>query len=136
VLDASVAIKWFRDEPGSVEARKILRAHGAGDLTIVVPSLFVYEFLGVATRLLKQEESRELWRRFLGWRLQVREVGQSLMGDALGIRELYGCSFYDAVAPALAGQLGAPLYSADRRAHGAVPGVVLLDEAGGAELGP
>ena len=126
VLDASVAVKWFRDEPGSAQAREVLRAHGAGDLTIVVASLFVYEFLGVATRFLSAKEARELWSRFLGWRLHVREVGDSLASDALDVRDRYGCSLYDAVSPALAGQLDAPLYSADRRAHGDVPGVVLL----------
>jgi predicted nucleic acid-binding protein len=126
VLDASVGVKWFRDEPGSAEARELLRAHGAGEVVIVVPSLFVYEFVAVATRLLAPEQARELWTRFVAWRIHVREVGDRLIGDALDVRFAHGCSLYDAVAPALAAQLHAPLYSANRRAHGGVEGAILL----------
>ncbi len=128
VLDASVGVKWFRDEPGSAEARALLRAHGAGEVRIVVPSLFVYEFASVASRFLTGDEVRELWRRFLDWRISVRELGDSLMRDAFDIRDRYGCAVYDAVSSALAAQLGATLYSADRRAHGGMPDVVILGE--------
>ena len=39
---------------------------------------------------------------------------------------LLSCSFYDALAPALADQLGATLYSADVRAHARFAGVQLI----------
>ena len=126
VLDASVGVKWFRDEPGSAEARALLRAHGSGEVRIAVPSLFVHEFAGVATRFLDAEEVRELWARFLDWRIHVREVSDSLMRDAFALRDRYGCTLYDAISPALAVQLGATLYSADRRAHGGIPDVVIF----------
>ncbi|MBE0417840.1 MAG: type II toxin-antitoxin system VapC family toxin [Coriobacteriia bacterium] len=128
VLDASVGIKWFRDEPGSTEARALLQAHGAGEVRIAVPSLFVYEFAGVASRFLAPAEVRELWARFIDWRISVREVGDSLMRDAFDLRDRYGCALYDAVSPALAAQLGATLYSADHRAHGAMPDVAIIGE--------
>lgn len=128
VMDASLGVKLFRMEDGSREARELLAAHGRGDVTIVVPSLFVYEFMGVAARYLHAEESHELWRRFLEWRINVREIGDVLMRDAIGVRERYGCSLYDAFAPALAAQIKAPLYSSDRRAHGAWPGAVILGD--------
>lgn len=126
VLDASVAVKWFRSERGSDEARQLLRRHGSGEIVITVPSLFVYEFAGVASRLLDPVERDELWRRFLSWRIVVREVGDALIGDSMRIADDLGCSFYDAVAPALAESLDAPLVSADRRAHATWPGVMLL----------
>ena len=126
VLDASVAVKWFRAEPGSEDARELLRQHGSGEVMITVPSLFVYEFAGVATRLLDPGERDELWRRFLSWRIVVREVGDGLMSDSMRIADRLGCSLYDAVAPALAESLDAPLVSADRRAHALWPGVTLL----------
>jgi len=128
VLDASVGVKWFREEPGSAEARALLRAHGAGELRIAVPSLFVYEFASVATRFLTADEARELWERFLAWRISVREVGDSLMRDAFDMRDRYGCALRDAISPALAAQLGATLYSADRRAHGGMPDTVIIGE--------
>ena len=122
VVDASVAVKWFRDEPGAAEARALLAAHGRGEVTIVVPSLFVYEFMSVATPFLAEADLRELWTRFLDWRIHVREIGDGLMRDALAVRDRLGCSLYDAVAPALAERLEARFYSADERAHGAWPG--------------
>jgi predicted nucleic acid-binding protein len=126
VLDASVGVKWFRDEPGSAEAQELLRRHGRGEIELVVPSLFVYEVVGVATRVMSTSDVRAFWDRFLSWRIGVREVGGALLEEALLVREKLGCSFYDAVAPALASELGGRLCSADRRAHGTWPGVELL----------
>ena len=126
VLDASVGVKWFRDEPGSAEARELLLAHGRGEIELVVPSLFVYEVIAVATRTMSASNARVFWERFMSWRLSVVEVGGELVHEAIAVRERLGCSFYDAVAPALAVRMGAQLYSADCHAHGAVPGAVLL----------
>ena len=125
VLDASVGVKWFRDEPGAPDARELLAAHGRGDLEIVVASAFVYEFMAVATRTPSLDLS-QLWTRFVRWRIRVREIDSPLMLAALAVRETSGCALYDAFAPALAEELGATLYSADRRAHGDWPGAVLL----------
>jgi predicted nucleic acid-binding protein len=125
VLDASVGVKWFRAEPGSGEARGLLAAHGSGDLDLVVSSVFVYEFMAVACRT-PAVDPTELWKRFVGWRIRVREVDSPLMLEALSVRERCGCTLYDALAPALAEELGATLYSADRRAHGDWPGAVLI----------
>jgi predicted nucleic acid-binding protein len=126
VLDASVGVKWFRDEPGTDAARELLRRHGEGAVSLVVPSLFLYELMAVAERTLSAEHSDEFWSRFLSWRLGVVRVHDSLMRDALEIRRDLGCSLYDAVAPALARQLGATLASADQRAHGTWPGVRII----------
>jgi len=126
VLDASVGAKWFRDEPGSAQARELLHAHGRGEIQIVVPSLFVYEVVAVATRTMSAADARMFWERFMSWRVSVVEVGGAFLFEALAIRERLGCSFYDAVAPALAEQLGAPLYSADARAHAKLSGVQLI----------
>ena len=91
-----------------------------------MPSLFVYEFMGVAVRLLDGDEYTELWTRFLGWRINVHEVSDSLVRDAMRISADLGCTFYDAVAPALAEAIDATLYSADHRAHAEWPGVMLI----------
>ena len=130
VLDASVGVKWFRGEPGSDEALELLRAHGRGEVTLVVPSLFVYEIVAVATRRLSATHAQVFWQRFMSWRLSVVEVGGELVDQTLVVREQLGCSFYDAVAPALSAQLGAEFCSADRRAHGEWPDAVLLGVSG------
>jgi len=126
VLDASVGVKWFRDEPGSAEALELLRTHGRGEIQLVVPSIFVYELVAVATRTMSAADACVFWERFLSWRIAVVEVGGALVHEALELQDRLGCSFYDAVAPALAERLGAPLYSADVRAHGLVPDAVVL----------
>jgi predicted nucleic acid-binding protein len=126
VLDASVGVKWFRDEPGSDSARALLKAHGAGEITIVVPSLFVYELMNVAARCLDPQDLLGFWERFLAWRIPVRSVGDDLVRASITARATLGCSLYDAVAPALAAELDAPLYSADRTAHAGWPGVTLV----------
>lgn len=126
VLDASVGVKWFRDEPGADEARELLLAHGRGEIQLVVPSLFVYEVVAVATRTMSAPDARVFWERFMSWRLSVVEVGGAFVSEALAVRERLGCSFYDALAPALAVQLDAQLYSADTRAHARFAGVQLI----------
>ena len=126
MLDSSVGVKWLRDEPGSQEARDLLAQHGRGEVAIVVPSLFVYELFGVASRELAPDDLDELWRRFLTWRIRVREMDATLVPAALDVRRRLGCSLYDAFAPAVAEQADATLCSADARAHGNWPGVVLL----------
>ena len=128
VLDGSVGVKWFRDEAGTDGALELLRAHGRGELELVVPSLFVYEVVSVATRSMPAAQADAFWERFVSWRVSVAEVGATLVHEALAVREELGCSFYDAIAPALARELDARLCSADVRAHGGWPEVMLLPE--------
>jgi predicted nucleic acid-binding protein len=91
-----------------------------------VPSLFVYEVFAVASRTLGDDDLSELWSRLLSWRLRVRDVDAALVPEALHIRGELGCSLYDAFSPAVALQADAVLYSADAKAHGQWPDVVLL----------
>ncbi|MGH7640198.1 MAG: type II toxin-antitoxin system VapC family toxin [Candidatus Dormibacteria bacterium] len=51
VLDASVVLKWFTAERrGFFEAREMRDDYEAGQLSVVVPSLFFLELLNVAGR--------------------------------------------------------------------------------------
>ena len=93
-----------------------------------MPSLFVYEVVSVATRSMSAAQADAFWERFMTWRVSVVEVGATLVREALAVREELGCSFYDAVAPALARELDARLCSADVRAHAGWSDVMLLSE--------
>lgn len=126
VLDASVGVKWFRDEPGSPEARDLMRAHASGDVRLAVPTVFLYEVLDVARRHLGADGARRAWRAFSNAEVAVLGPDAELMEVTLDVAERLGCTLYDAAAPALAERLGWVLASADRRAHGGVPGVVLI----------
>ena len=126
VLDASVGVKWFRDEPGSDRAREYLRAHGAGAVRIVVPSLFFYEVLDVARRHFGAEGARRIWTSLAADEIAFSNPDAALLDRTLQVAAEHGCTLYDAAAPALAERLGCELVSADRKAHGSVPGVVLI----------
>ena len=127
VLDASVGVKWFRTEPGSAAALELLLSHGRGEVELVVSSLFVYEVVAVAIRTLSAADAHAFWDRFMTWRVRVVEVGGELVHETLSVSARLGCSFYDATAPTLALRLDAQLCSADSRAHGEWPDVVLLE---------
>ena len=124
VLDASVGVKWFRDEAGSAEARELLRAHRVGELTMAVPGVFAFEVLDVARRRLGPDFALALWDEIEDADIAV--VPSGLVEGALRWSRRLGCTLYDAAAPALAEALDAQLVSADRRAHGQFPGVRII----------
>ncbi len=126
VLDASVGVKLFRNEEGTHHMRELLARHGDGTCTICVPTLFLYEFAGLAQRVLGTSEARALCDLMTTWQFEVYELSSALADEAWNQAETFGCSYYDAVSPALAYMLDAPLYSADRRAHAAISSAILL----------
>lgn len=126
VLDASVGVKWLKDEPGSDQARALIDDVGAGSVRIVVPSVFPFEVLDVARRLFGVAEARVLWEGLSEAGVLVAGSDTALVDASLEVAGRLGCTVYDAAAPALAERLGCPLLSADRCAHGRVAGVRLL----------
>lgn len=117
VLDASVGVKWVREEPGSDEALSLLAQHGRGEVRLVVPAIFVYEVLDVVRRTHGLESAVGLWDRLGHDDLVVVGPGGEMMRETLTMAQHLGCSVHDAAAPALAVHLGVTLVSADRRAH-------------------
>ena len=126
VLDASVGVKWFRDEPGTHEARDLLRQHATGVVRLVVPMLFLYEVVDVARRHFGVQAARRVWQSLAADELVVSSPDAGLMDRTIDVAEELGCTLYDAAAPALAEHLGCEFISADRRAHGAFSGVMLI----------
>lgn len=127
VLDASVGVKWFKPgEAGAQDALSILQEHGERKVRIVVASHFVMEMVGTAVRYHGPIYGGRVWALLRDADLTVIGLDDALAEAALEQCRLLGCSFYDALAPALATVLGATLYSADARAHARHPGVALL----------
>lgn len=126
VLDASVGVKWIRDEMGTPDALELLRAHGDGEIEIIVASLFCYEYLAVAAREGAPARVRDAWRVIRESELTIVEIDDTLIGASIDECETLSCAFYDAVAPALARLLDVPLYSGDRRSHERAAGVMLI----------
>jgi predicted nucleic acid-binding protein len=127
VLDASVGVKWFKDEIGSDDARRLLSAHRDGEIRLVVPAIFAHELVATAVRFGGPDFGREAWEHLAEAEVTVVSLDAAFVSAALAQCAALSCSFYDALAPALADQLGATLYSADARAHSEFPGVVLID---------
>lgn len=133
VLDASVGVKWFRNEAGSDEARRLLADHIAGRVALAVDSLFVYEVLSVASREHAPDDALRVWDDLKRLELVTVPLGDELVQAAVSVRREYGCALYDAFSAGLADLLDAPLYSADARAHGSHPRAKLLPVQGGTD---
>ena len=125
VLDASAGVKWFKPEAGADEARALLQAHRQRRARIIVTSQFIHEVVSVAVRH-SVGTGEEVWAALREADLTVVGLDDTLVTAAFDQCRLLGCSFYDALAPALATLLDATLCSADARAHGGFPGVMLV----------
>ncbi len=128
VLDASVGVKWFKPESGQQTALDILRGAVAGHVTAVVPTHFVHEVLSCVRRDFGPAALLPAWEDMLQAGIAVIPLTDEVVREAAQQCSVLGCTFYDALAPACATLLSAPLVSADVRAHGAYPGVRLIGE--------
>jgi predicted nucleic acid-binding protein len=126
VLDSSVGVKWVKPEPGRAAALQLLEAHRDGGARIVVAAHFLHEVVGVAVRHGGPALGRAAWASLEGAELTAIGLDERLSSAAFDQCEALGCTFYDALAPALAHELGATLYSADARAHARFAGVQLI----------
>ncbi len=126
VLDSSVGVKWIKPEAGRDAAIELLEAHQDGRARIVVAAHFLHEVVGVAVRRGGPSLGRAAWGSLAAARLTAVGLDDRLATSAFEQCDHLGCSFYDALAPALADELGAVLFSADARAHARFEGVRLL----------
>jgi predicted nucleic acid-binding protein len=126
VLDASVGVKWLKDEDGSAEARELVRQHGEGEIALLVPDVFVFEILDVARRRFGIDVAAQLWERLKVERISVVPSDASSFDEVVAVTQRLECSTYDAVAVVVAEAVGAQLVSADARAHAGVAGVRLI----------
>jgi len=128
VLDASVGVKWFRQEIGSDTARSLQRRGARGELRMAAPTHFVHEVLATVRREKQPEAVRGAWAAIKASGMTIVPLTDEVIDEAVRQCEALGCSFYDALAPACAALLGATLASADARAHGAFPDLLLIEE--------
>lgn len=126
-LDASVGVKWFKDEAGSAGSRDLYRRAAEGEIELVAPTHFVHEVLSVACRHFEPQAVLEAWENVKASGITILPLTDEVVEEAARQCELLGCSFYDALAPACAALLDATLASADGRAHGAYPDVLIIE---------
>jgi predicted nucleic acid-binding protein len=124
-LDASVGVKWFRREAGSDLAQDLLARQTRGEIVLVAPADFVTEVVSVVRREFGPASVVAAWRGIAA-SVGVVPLDDELVREAAAQCVALGCTFYDSLAPAVAARFGATLVSADARAHGDFPGVLLI----------
>ena len=123
VIDASVAMKWFLEEPDSVHAAALLEAYRERRLRLVAPDLLVYE---VSNALLHNAVFSP--RDVTGCIQQLYELELDLIAPSVELvlatvrlASQTRLTFYDALYAALAHDLDMPLVSADLRLLNRLP---------------
>ena len=118
VLDASVVVKWFRQEESLGNLAVALRdAYTSGALRIAVPTLLANEVANVLccqqdrTTSQVQEELESLFSMELVWRAPA----PMLMCRAVELARRYGITAYDATYLAVSEVELAPFVTADER---------------------
>ncbi|MHC1727591.1 MAG: type II toxin-antitoxin system VapC family toxin [Syntrophobacteraceae bacterium] len=115
VVDASVAAKWFFDQPFSDEAARLLDESHA----INAPDFFLLEIDSILCRKMRrgeisEEEIREIRSAVGSFPLQKHPF-QLLLDPAFELAVKTRCSPYDCLYLVLAVILGARMVTADRR---------------------
>lgn len=132
VIDASVALKWFHEEPDTDRAEALQQRIIRGQTHAIVPSLFFYE---VTNALIWKAGSSPdgilaAHRILEHLPFDVREGRHFLLEDAIRIAHLRRVSVYDAIYLACAITSDAVLITADKKFAEAVgsPNIILLSE--------
>ena len=119
VVDASVVLRWFVDQPGHVEAAAWLKRFASNAELLVAPDLLRFAVSGALSRLQERGDATWAQRSFerfdrLGMRELPTTTGLHLRAIELS-RELR-VSGYDAIHLAHAESLGLRWLTADERA--------------------
>jgi predicted nucleic acid-binding protein len=118
VVDASVALKWYFEEPGCEAADAILEARIAGERDLLAPDLLVPEFANALWKKTRRgecsaEDAAELWEL---WEVDRPELLPSaeLAPRALALANALDHSVYDCLYMAAAVEADAAFATADR----------------------
>ena len=137
VVDTSVAVKWFFDEPESSAAVNLLEEARAGRLALVVPDL-VYPEFGNAVRKrvvrdgLAPEDGAVVVAAFTRVAFHAVLPTRLLVPAAYRLALESGATVYDAIFLAAAGRAKAALVTADERLYRAASdGAVGVRRLGG-----
>lgn len=117
VLDASVVLKWFVDEPDSGRALKLREEFYAGEREIVVPDLMLFEIANALryNPSFSTKEIQEVLDTLFSMAIEIITPTFSLLSKAVDLAEEFDLTCYDATYLALAEELGFEFITADDR---------------------
>jgi predicted nucleic acid-binding protein len=117
VIDASVATKWFVDEPDSDGANLLKTAHDTGRLQLMAPDLMVYEVTNALAYnpKMKTDDLVQSTRRLLDLDLDLIPPRSDLTSASARTARKYTISVYDASYIALADIIGTNCVTADEK---------------------
>jgi predicted nucleic acid-binding protein len=124
VFDASAATKWFKRAESSAEEALSLLVDPTTQVWL--PDNCAHEVIRGVNRRVGARAAALAWASIRQADVTVAHADDALVFEAVHVAEEFGCDYYDALAPALARLLGGTLVSADRRAHAAFPGAIML----------
>ncbi|MFH1176878.1 MAG: type II toxin-antitoxin system VapC family toxin [Acidobacteriota bacterium] len=138
VPDASVILKWVLPkelEPDAGAAGQLLEDFVAGDVALLVPSLWYFEVGNTITRLFP-ERSSGLLGALRGLDLPEAELTQEWEEAAIRLVRGHGATYYDAAYHALAQVADGTFVTADRRYLERVAGEPAIAPLAGYPWGP
>lgn len=117
VVDASVVVKWFVEEPDSTEALRILHDHVGGRVELHAPNLLPYEVLNALkyTGEFGEEDLTRAGRALEDLQVTLHPLEGSLLAETVTLALRKGITIYDASYAALAQSLNTTLYTADEK---------------------
>lgn len=124
VIDASVVAKAFLDEDGCHIVDKLMRMNVNGDISIMVPPVFVSEFLNALSKtFMNLERVETAFKLFNKFNIVITEPDGKFVSDAIkDACENKSVSYYDASYHALAREFGTVFLTADKKYYEAMKG--------------
>ena len=119
ILDASVALRWFVDQPGSEAAASWLKVFAYDPEVFLAPDILRFEVFGALARLQPRRDpdwSVRCFERFDRLGIRTLPTDMALFRRALALSRNLSVAGYDALYLAHAESLGLRWLTADQRA--------------------
>ncbi len=115
VLDASVITKWYTKEKDAEIAIKYRDMHVGGKLTIVEPSLLIYEVTNALNYNpnFNEADVKASIESLMDLHLKIIDPSKEVIGKIVTLARNYGTSIYDSSYLALANMLDVNMITAD-----------------------
>lgn len=115
VLDASILLKWFIQEPDSELALQFKKRYIAEEIVIAVPDLILYEVPNVLRfkKGVPEQAVKAALQHLLSLELEIITPTEKLLQEAISLSFATQLSIYDCSYLAMANELSSTLITAD-----------------------